>query len=80
MADSIKSIQELTSLGVRFVAVKQNIDTDESCRHQETFIRCNFTRCIFGGTLYRHVRFESCTFNRCDFGMAQLMASKRTRG
>ena len=30
MADSIKSIQELVSLGVRFVAVTQNIDTDES--------------------------------------------------
>ena len=30
VADSIKSIQELTSLGVRFVAVTQNIDTDES--------------------------------------------------
>jgi DNA invertase Pin-like site-specific DNA recombinase len=29
-ADSIKSIQELPSLGVRFVAVTQNIDTDES--------------------------------------------------
>jgi putative DNA-invertase from lambdoid prophage Rac len=30
VADSIKSIQELTSLGVCFVAVTQNIDTDES--------------------------------------------------
>ena len=30
VADSIRSIQELTSLGVRFVAVTQNIDTDES--------------------------------------------------
>jgi DNA invertase Pin-like site-specific DNA recombinase len=30
VADSIKSIQELTSLGVRFVAVTQNLDTDES--------------------------------------------------
>lgn len=30
VADSIKSIQELTSLGIRFVAVTQNIDTDES--------------------------------------------------
>ncbi len=30
VADSIKSIQELTSLGVRFLAVTQNIDTDES--------------------------------------------------
>jgi Resolvase, N terminal domain len=30
VADSIKSIQELTGLGVRFVAVTQNIDTDES--------------------------------------------------
>jgi len=30
VADSIKSIQELTSLGVRFIAVTQNIDTDES--------------------------------------------------
>ena len=29
-ADSIKSIQELTSLGIRFVAMTQNIDTDES--------------------------------------------------
>jgi putative DNA-invertase from lambdoid prophage Rac len=30
VADSIKSIQKLTSLGVRFIAVTQNIDTDES--------------------------------------------------
>jgi DNA invertase Pin-like site-specific DNA recombinase len=30
VADSIKSIQELTSLGVRFVAVTQNIETRES--------------------------------------------------
>lgn len=30
VADSIRSIQELTSLGVRFIAVTQNIDTDES--------------------------------------------------
>src|SRR5215831_1652229 len=30
VADSINSIRELTSLGVRFVAVTQNIDTDES--------------------------------------------------
>src|SRR5215470_278332 len=30
VADSIKSILELGSLGVRFVAVTQNIDTDES--------------------------------------------------
>lgn len=30
VADSIKSIQELASLGVRFIAVTQNIDTDES--------------------------------------------------
>lgn len=30
VADSIKGIQELVSLGVRFVAVTQNIDTDES--------------------------------------------------
>src|SRR5215510_6521682 len=30
VADSIKSIQELVSLGVRFIAVTQNIDTDES--------------------------------------------------
>ena len=30
VADSIKSIQELTSLAVRFIAVTQNIDTDES--------------------------------------------------
>lgn len=28
--DSIKSIQELVSLGIRFIAVTQNIDTDES--------------------------------------------------
>ena len=28
--DSIRSIQELVSLGVRFIAVTQNIDTDES--------------------------------------------------
>jgi putative DNA-invertase from lambdoid prophage Rac len=30
VADSIRSIQELTSLGIRFIAVTQNIDTDES--------------------------------------------------
>jgi len=30
VADSIKSIQELASLGVRFLAVTQNLDTDES--------------------------------------------------
>jgi DNA invertase Pin-like site-specific DNA recombinase len=30
VADSIKSIQELASLDVRFIAVTQNIDTDES--------------------------------------------------
>jgi putative DNA-invertase from lambdoid prophage Rac len=30
VADSIRSIQELVSLGVRFVAVTQNIDADES--------------------------------------------------
>ena len=28
--DSIRSIQELASLGVRFLAVTQNLDTDES--------------------------------------------------
>src|SRR5690348_6722823 len=30
VADSIRGIQELTALGVRFIAVTQNIDTDES--------------------------------------------------
>ena len=30
VADSIRSIRELVSLGVRFIAVTQNIDTDES--------------------------------------------------
>lgn len=30
LANSIQSIQELASLGVRFVAITQNIDTDES--------------------------------------------------
>jgi DNA invertase Pin-like site-specific DNA recombinase len=30
VADSIRSIQELVSLGVRFIAATQNIDTDES--------------------------------------------------
>src|SRR5215471_8514591 len=30
VADSSKGIQELASLGVRFIAVTQNIDTDES--------------------------------------------------
>jgi DNA invertase Pin-like site-specific DNA recombinase len=30
VTDSIKSIHQLTSLGVRFIAVTQNIDTDES--------------------------------------------------
>jgi DNA invertase Pin-like site-specific DNA recombinase len=30
VADSIRGIQELVSLGVRFIAVTQNIDTDES--------------------------------------------------
>ena len=30
VADCIRSIQELVSLGVRFLAVTQNLDTDES--------------------------------------------------
>jgi len=30
VVDSIRSIQELVSLGVRFIAITQNIDTDES--------------------------------------------------
>jgi DNA invertase Pin-like site-specific DNA recombinase len=30
VAHSIRSIQELVSLGIRFVAVTQNLDTDES--------------------------------------------------
>ncbi len=30
VADSIRSIQELNGLGVRFIAVTQNIDTDDS--------------------------------------------------
>jgi DNA invertase Pin-like site-specific DNA recombinase len=30
VADSIRSIQELVSLGVRFIAATQNLDTDES--------------------------------------------------
>jgi putative DNA-invertase from lambdoid prophage Rac len=30
VADSIKGIQELVSLGARFIAVTQNLDTDES--------------------------------------------------
>jgi len=30
VADSIRSIQELVSLGVRFLAVTQNLDTDET--------------------------------------------------
>jgi DNA invertase Pin-like site-specific DNA recombinase len=30
VAASVKSIQELVSLGVRFIAVTQNIDTDDS--------------------------------------------------
>jgi len=30
VADSVRSIQELVSLGVRFLAVTQNIDTDET--------------------------------------------------
>jgi DNA invertase Pin-like site-specific DNA recombinase len=30
VVDSIKGIQELVSLGVRFIAVTQNLDTDES--------------------------------------------------
>lgn len=30
LANSIQSIQELASLGVRFIAITQNIDTDES--------------------------------------------------
>jgi uncharacterized protein YjbI with pentapeptide repeats len=38
-----------------------------------TLIGCTFERCIFGGTVYRHVRFERCTFRRCDFGMSQFI-------
>ena len=30
VVDSIRSIQELVSLGIRFIAITQNIDTDES--------------------------------------------------
>lgn len=28
---------------------------------------------MFGGTIYRHVRFERCVFYRCDFGMAEFV-------
>jgi DNA invertase Pin-like site-specific DNA recombinase len=28
--DSIKTVQDLVSLGIRFIAMTQNIDTDES--------------------------------------------------
>jgi len=38
-----------------------------------TFVGCAFERCMFGGTAYKHVRFENCSFRRCDFGMAQFL-------
>jgi hypothetical protein len=34
VADSVRSIQELAALGVRFVAITQNIDTDEANRYR----------------------------------------------
>ena len=37
VADPIKTIQKLTSLGVRFIAVTQNIDTDESTRWRASY-------------------------------------------
>jgi uncharacterized protein YjbI with pentapeptide repeats len=48
-------------------------DTGESRIVGESFIGCNFERCVFGGTAYKHVRFERCNFRRCDFGMAQFL-------
>ena len=38
-----------------------------------SFKQCTFGRCIFGGTVYRHVDFQGCTFRRCDFGTAQFI-------
>lgn len=38
-----------------------------------TFRKCNFEKCIFGGSIYRHVRFDRCVFRRCDFGMSQFI-------
>jgi DNA invertase Pin-like site-specific DNA recombinase len=38
VVDSIRSIQELVSLGIRFIAVTQNIDTDESSPMSRFFL------------------------------------------
>ena len=40
-----------------------------------TWIGCTFEKCIFGGTVYRHVRFVDCRFKRCDFGTTQFIDS-----
>ena len=38
VVDSIRSIQELVSLGIRFIAITQNIDTDESNPRSRFFL------------------------------------------
>ena len=38
-----------------------------------SFKECTFDRCMFGGTIYRHVEFQGCTFHHCDFGTAQFI-------
>jgi hypothetical protein len=40
---------------------------EESRISGSTFKNCTFKRCMLGGTLFRHVTFESSTFCRCDF-------------
>jgi hypothetical protein len=39
----------------------------ESKVSASTFKNCRFKRCMFGGTVFRHVTFEDSTFSRCDF-------------
>jgi hypothetical protein len=69
--------------GVRFYLPASNltlseIDFSECKFHREnrqgeskvsgsTFKDCNFKRCILGGTLFRHVKFEASSFFRCNF-------------
>jgi putative DNA-invertase from lambdoid prophage Rac len=65
LADCVRSIQELAALGVRFVAITQNIDTDESnpaprsCCTSSPHLRSSSRQ----NAIYRHVqRLEDLVF------------------
>jgi hypothetical protein len=74
--------------GIRFYLAASNlilseIDFSECKFHREnaqgeskvlgsTFKDCSFERCMLGGTLFRHVKFEASRFIRCDFGGSQF--------